>query len=106
MKILLDECVPVELRNHIPEHEVHSVTWAGFSRLKNGRLLKAAEENGYQALLTVDAGIPHQQNIAQMKIAVLVVRSRSNQLSDILPLLHKISLVLADLKPGSVNVIS
>ncbi len=44
MKILLDECVPVDLRNHIPEHEFHSVTWAGFGGLKNGRLLRAAEE--------------------------------------------------------------
>ncbi len=41
-----------------------------------------------------------------MKIAVLVVRSRSNQLEEILALLHKVSAVMADLKPGSTNIIS
>jgi hypothetical protein len=102
----LGECVPVDLRNHVPEPEVHSVIWAGFSGLKNGRLLRAAEVNGYQALLTVRVGRPHQQNIAQTKIAVIVVRSRSHQLEDIWSLLHKISAVLADLKLGSINIIT
>ncbi len=30
MKILLDECLPVDFRHLLPGHEVHSAEWAGF----------------------------------------------------------------------------
>ncbi|MBS1828503.1 MAG: DUF5615 family PIN-like protein [Acidobacteria bacterium] len=85
MKILLDECLPVDFRNHLPGHEVHSAEWAGFKGLKNGQLLDRAEEAGYQVLITVDQGVPRQQNLSQRNIAVLIVRSRTNQLEDLIP---------------------
>jgi len=106
MKILLDECVPVDFRHSFPEHDVHSVTWAGLSGLKNGRLLSAAQEKGYQVLLTVDAGIPHQQNLSSHHISIIVLRPPSNQLQDLLTLLHKVDEVLSELRPGAVVVIS
>ena len=61
MKILLDECLPLDFRRCFPNHDAHTVEWAGFKGEKNGELLKAAELAGYQVLLTVDQGIPHQQ---------------------------------------------
>jgi len=53
---------------------------------KNGELLSAAELAGYEVLLTVDQGMPRQQNMAGRKISIIVVRSRTNQLEDLLPL--------------------
>jgi hypothetical protein len=44
MKILLDECLPLD----------HTVQWAGFKGKQNGELLRAAEADGYDVLLTVD----------------------------------------------------
>ena len=78
MKILLDECLPVDFRHHFPGHEVHTAEWAGFKSLKNGTLLDEAEAAGYDVFLTVDRGVPHQQNVVQRRISVLVVRARTN----------------------------
>jgi predicted nuclease of predicted toxin-antitoxin system len=52
MKILLDECLPVDFRHSFPGHDAHSVEWAGLKGKKNGKLLQAAEGAGYQVLLT------------------------------------------------------
>ena len=72
MKILLDECLPVDFRHHLAGHEVHTAEWAGFKSLKNGRLLREAEEAGYEVFLTTDQGIPYQQNPAsQIKLATI-----------------------------------
>jgi predicted nuclease of predicted toxin-antitoxin system len=43
MRILLDECVPRRLRNHLPQHECQTAQRAGFGGLENGELLEAAE---------------------------------------------------------------
>ncbi|MEX2263585.1 MAG: hypothetical protein WD696_16630 [Bryobacteraceae bacterium] len=60
MKILLDECLPLDLRHSFPSHNAHTTQWAGFKGKENGDLLRAAEVAGYEVLLTVDQGIPHQ----------------------------------------------
>ena len=35
VKILLDECFPLDFRHSFPEHDVHTVQWAGFKGKKN-----------------------------------------------------------------------
>ena len=71
MKILLDECLPVDLRHSFPGHEANTVEWAGFKGKKNGDLLRAAEIAGYTVLLTVDQGMPQQANAPGRKLAIL-----------------------------------
>ncbi|MBI4910888.1 MAG: hypothetical protein HY820_45180 [Acidobacteria bacterium] len=102
MKILLDECLPVDFRHHLPPHEVHTAGWAGFRSLKNGKLLEEAETAGYQVFLTVDRGVPHQQNLVQRRISVLVIRARTNQLEDLLPAVGAILAALGEVEPGQV----
>jgi len=85
MKILLDECLPLDLRHSIPGHEVHTAQWAGFKSKKNGELLRSAELAGYDVLLTVDQGIQYQQNPAGRKLAIVSLRARTNQLEDLSP---------------------
>ena len=102
MKVLLDECLPIDFRHHLPGHEVHTVEWAGFKSLKNGHLLVQAETAGYEVFLTVDQGVPHQQNLVQRKILVLVIRPRTNQLEDLLPMVGSILFALSEIQPGQV----
>ena len=61
MKVLLDECLPIDFRHHLPGHEVHTAEWAGFKSLKNGQLLQQAESAGYEEFLTVDQCVPHRR---------------------------------------------
>jgi predicted nuclease of predicted toxin-antitoxin system len=86
MKILLDECLPMDFRHSFPGHEAHSVEWAGLKGKKNGELLQAAEGGGYQVLLTVDQGIPREQTMVDRKLSIILIRSRTNQMEDLLPL--------------------
>lgn len=106
MKVLVDECLPIDFRHHLPGHEVHTTAWAGFKGLKNGLLLDRAEQAGYQALLTVDQGVPRQQNLGPRQISILVIRPPTNQLEDLLPLVERILLALDEMQPGSVAFVS
>ena len=65
MKILLDECLPIDLRHSLSTHEAHTFEWAGLKGNKNGELLDAAELAGYEVLLTMDQGVEHQQDLVQ-----------------------------------------
>jgi predicted nuclease of predicted toxin-antitoxin system len=83
MKVLMDECLPIDFRHSFLRHEIHTVDWAGLKGKKNGELLDAAEIAGYDVLLTVDQGISHQQNIASRRIAIIQIRSKTNQIQDL-----------------------
>ncbi|BDC50395.1 hypothetical protein F183_A27110 [Bryobacterales bacterium F-183] len=104
MKILLDECLPLDFRNYLSgdEREVHTVEFAGFKGLKNGHLLSEAESAGYDAMVTVDRSIQKQQNILSRRIAIVVVRPSSNQLEDLIPLVDAIAKALEGLRHGEV----
>ena len=100
MKILLDECLPVDFRHSFSNHDVHSAQWAGLKSTKNGELLRAAEFAGYDVLLTVDQGIPYQQNATGRKLSIILLRSRTNQIEDLLPLVDRILKTLEIIEPG------
>ena len=100
MKFLLDECLPVDFRHSFPGHDAHSVEWAGLKGKKNGELLLAAEGAGYQVLLTVDQGIPRQQTMLGRKLSIILIRSRTNQMEDLLPLAPAIIQALEVIQPG------
>ncbi len=106
MKVLLDECLPVDLRYSFPSHTAHTVEWAGFKGKKNGDLLRAAETAGYEVMLTVDQGMPRQTNPASRKLSIILIRSRTNQLEDLLPLVDSISQALEAIQPSQTIAIS
>jgi hypothetical protein len=57
----LDEDLPHKLRPHLPG-EVFTVAFMGWGGLKNGELLKAAEEAGFDVIVTGDQGMPYEPN--------------------------------------------
>src|SRR5688572_4405844 len=99
MKILLDECVPLDFRHSLPEHDVHTAQWAGFKGLSNGKLLSAAEAAAYYAVLTVDQSIAQQQRLGGRKLAVVIVRTPTNRLEDLLKAVDDIRRALAASRP-------
>ena len=102
MRILLDECVNERLRNHLPDHDVQSARYAGFSGLTNGELLEAAESAGFQVLLTVDQGFGSQQNLAGRNMALVIFRTKSIALDKLLPHVPACLAVLQTIKPGEI----
>jgi hypothetical protein len=65
------------MRAHLPDHEVFTAVYVGFGGFKNGELLEAAENAGYDVLLTGDLSLEYQQNIAGRKIAVVSLSANS-----------------------------
>jgi hypothetical protein len=51
MRILLDESVPVQVRNALRDHEVTTAQRMGSGGFSNGRLLDAAEAAGFELLI-------------------------------------------------------
>ena len=75
MKILFDQGTPRPLRHSLSEHSVDTASERGWSDLDNGNLLQAAEDEGYDLLITTDQNIRHQQDPANRNIAILVLLS-------------------------------
>jgi hypothetical protein len=100
MRLLLDECIPRKLKNSLQSHECRSVSEEGWAGKKNGELLSLAEDSGFQVFLTIDRGIEYQQNLRPRRIAVLLIRTKSNRLADLLPLVPEILKALPSLQPG------
>lgn len=75
MKILFDQGVPVPLRRHLTGHVVETAYERGWSDLTNGRLLDAAERDGFEVFVTTDRNLRHQQNLAGRRLAIVVLLS-------------------------------
>jgi len=102
MRILLDECVDERFRHELPGYDCQTARFAILAGLKNGLLLASAEALGFDVLLTVDRGMPYQQNIASRGVAVIVLCVPRNRLPDLRNLVPEISVALASIMPGQV----
>ena len=73
MRLLLDENLPKRLKLDFPEHEIYTVRDKEWNGIKNGELLKLMIKNNFDALLTFDKNLQHQQNFSKYTIAVFVL---------------------------------
>jgi predicted nuclease of predicted toxin-antitoxin system len=103
MRVLLDECLPAELRDLLTAqgHECETARRAGFGSKKNGELLSLAE-NRWDVLLTSDRNIQYQQNISGRNIAILILRARTNRMRDLLCLMPSCAETLLTIRPGQI----
>lgn len=97
MKLLLDENLPHALRHYLPRHEVFTVTYMGWTGLRNGALLARASCEGFMVLLTRDAGIPFQQNLSNLPMSILVLHPRSDRIDDLVALVPATLIALFEL---------
>lgn len=77
MRVLFDQGTPVPLRRELIGHTVATAFELGWSTLTNGDLLRSAEEQGFEVLVTTDANLRYQQNLASRRIAVVVLSTTS-----------------------------
>ena len=73
MRILFDHGTPAPLRSFLTGHSITRTQDMGWDRLDNGELLTAAEQAGFDLLLTTDNNIRHQQNLSGRNIALVVL---------------------------------
>ena len=101
MRVLLDECLPKRLKRELVGHEVRTVPEAGWAGRKNGELLRLAAGE-YDVFITVDRNLVFQQKVAGLPFGVIVLRARSNRLTDLQPLMPEVLQVLAGIGSGEV----
>jgi len=73
LRILFDKNVPYQLRPYLVTHSVRTAAEQGWSRLANGDLLRAAEDHGFDVLVTADQSLEYQQNLTGRKLALVVL---------------------------------
>lgn len=71
MKVLLDECVPEQVRNAFRSDAVTTVKEMGWRGVKNGRLLEAIQNAGFDLFVVADKNMRFQQNLSKFTFAIL-----------------------------------
>ena len=102
MRLLVDECIDERLLLLFPGHECETARFANLAGLKNGRLLEAAEQAGFDVLITADQNIPDQQNLSGGKIALVILCGPTNRLRDLAPLVPTAISAIDSIGPGDV----
>jgi predicted nuclease of predicted toxin-antitoxin system len=70
--VLLDENLDHRLRTLLGDHDVVTVTHLRWMGLKNGELLRKAEQNGIEVLVTGDRSLSYEQNLEGRNLAIVV----------------------------------
>lgn len=102
MRILLDENIPHKLNQLFSQEiEVKTVGQCGWKGMRNGELIQLAQKE-FDAFITIDKGIPHQQNLSGFKLIIILLDSQSNRYADLVPLIEKANITLQKAQPGEI----
>lgn len=103
MRVLFDQGTPVEIAKFLVNHTVRTTRQEGWETLENGDLIRAAEDAGFELLLSTDNGFGYQQNLKGRKLAIVVL-SR-NRWRMVQRMTRKIVAAVDRAEPGSYAVI-
>ena len=80
MKVLLDEMLPIGVRQLLPGHEVVTAAYAGLAGVSNGEMISQAMSKGFDVIVSLDRGIPNQQNLDRYGIGFILIRHNDTDL--------------------------
>ena len=103
MKVLLDENLDHGLRKHLSGHDVVTVSFMGWAGLKNGELLRIAEESGIEVLVTGDRTLNYEQNLSGRRLAIVALSAI--QLPVIKENLSRVIAAIDNAIPGSFQTV-
>jgi hypothetical protein len=103
MVILFDHGTPRGIARALQGHTVKEARAQGWDTLSNGDLLKAAEEAGFDVLLTTDTSLPHQQNLGGRKLAIVILSK--NRWSLVRPKMQEIAKAVEAARPGTCTIV-
>ena len=98
MNILLDECTPHAVKKRLPHLAIRTVQEMGWSGVKNGALLKLAEQR-FDVFITTDKNLRYQQNLTRVQLAFLLLPT--NSVPVVIALLPQIEAALSTIQPGN-----
>ena len=103
MRVLLDSNLPRAFATLLPGHRTATTHQRRWSDLDDGPLLDAAEAE-YDALVTMDQNLRFQQNLRGRRLRIVVLRARSNKLTDLTPIAPSVLLALSQMAAGELRI--
>jgi len=100
VRVLIDESLPIAFAAELTGHEVRTVRAQRWLGLRNGVLLRAAVDAGFEVMVTADKALRHQQNLATIGIAVVLLTGVRNRMQDLKPLVPRILQALQTVRRG------
>jgi len=101
MRILLDNCVNHRFGPLLIGFDVTHSERIGWANLSNGNLVQAAEEAGFDVLITVDKNLRYQQNLRGRHISIITLNVLLITYAYIAPLAPQVLPAPEDIRPGS-----
>ncbi len=101
--VLFDQNVPRPLRRFLKACDVKVADEMGWSRTKNGLLLDAAEQAGFEVLLSGDQTLKYEQNMSGRKIGI--VSMSDNHWPIVKGYAPAIAEAIGQVKPGEVRAV-
>ncbi len=105
MRLLLNENVPRQLKRHIADYEVYTVREKRWNGKLNGELLQLMLAEEFDALITADKNLQHQQNFDKYPIPVLVLHTYRITYEDFKPLIPRLLEFLKTDLPNGATII-
>lgn len=97
--------MPAPYRSRLVGHEVTLASELGWQELSNGKLLDATEDAQFTALVTIDKGIAHQQNMAKRSLSIILLDTADSRIAILDELVPDVLATLSALEPGRLYVI-
>jgi hypothetical protein len=101
-RVILDECLPHDLRHALAGFRVETAAYAKVAGLTNGRLLDAIQGR-LDVLVTVDSSLSYQQNLSGRGLAIVVLHAVTNRIEDLRPLLPALLSALNSIKSEEIT---
>ena len=80
MRVLFDHNLPHKLRTALDalgKHQLITASYMGWGDLKNGELLRIAEESGIDVLVTGDQSLLNEQNVTGRQLAIIALSTNN-----------------------------
>jgi predicted nuclease of predicted toxin-antitoxin system len=105
VRVLLDEHLDKRLKRYFSkDFEVFHVHDQGWSGVQNGKLLALAAEQ-FDAFITMDKGIRHQQNIEALNLRIVLLLAVSNRLVETSALIEQVQASLLAMPIGELRTV-
>ena len=99
MNVLLDECLPKQLKQIFSGYKLKTVPEMGWAGKTNGELLRLAEKE-FEVFITIDQNLQYQQNLKKSSLAVVLLTVKNNRYESIVPLIPNTQHALKTIQAG------
>lgn len=96
--ILLDQNAPKRLIRALPGFRIARAYERGWSQLTNGDLIAAADDAGFDIIITADKNLRYQQSLAGRSMAIIVLET--NRWEHVEDNLDLVVIAIGNAEPG------